>query len=144
MLSGFVLRKHCRHDRLLIAELRRARHHRPPLQKLRALFPADRPRERGVLRATCSVGADSLPGNRRAEAVDDTSVGGPGIQSVPQGIQAALRMDQGRTHHGQAVLRLERARKRTEKEMRPECYLGRGILRLAEDLGIKRDMTLTV
>lgn len=144
MLSGSVLREHCGHDRLFIAQLRRARHYRPPLQELRTIFPADRPRERGVLRASCSARADSLPGNRRAEAVDDTPVGGPGIQGVPQGIQAALRLDQGWAHHGQAVLRLERASQRTEKEMRPGYYLRRGILRLAEDFGIKRDMTLTV
>ena len=119
MFSGFVLGEHRGHDRLLAAELRCARHHRPPLQELRALFPADGPRERGVLRAPCPVRADSLPGDRRAEAVDDTPVGGSGVQGVPQGIQAALCVDQGRAHHRQAVLRLERESERTEKEMRP-------------------------
>ena len=35
-------------------------------------------------------------------------------------------------------------RAREQKEMRPRYYLSRRILRLAEDFGIKRDMTLTV
>ena len=33
---------------------------------------------------------------------------------------------------------------RTEKEMRPGYHFSRGILRLAEDFGIKKDMTSTV
>ena len=119
MLAGPVSPPHFGHDRLLPAQLCGARHYRPAVQELRPLVPTDRPGQRGVLRAPGGLRSADLPGSRGLPAVDQEAVRRSGVQGLPQGVQEALCLDQGRPYHRRAVLRLERTGQRDEKEMRP-------------------------
>ena len=134
MRACFVLVRCARHDRLFAEKLRGTRRDRAPLQELRPLVPADRPCERGVLRAPREVRRAALPRDRRIPSVDKKADRRPHLQGVSQGVQKALRVDQSRTHHRRAVLRMERESQRRKEEMRPRDHLAGGIPAVAPRL----------
>ena len=134
MRACFVLVRRAGYDRLFAAKLRRARRDGSPLQELRPLVPADWTCERGVLRAPGKVRRAALPRDRRIPSVDKKADRRPDFQGVPQGVQKALRVDQGRAHHRRAVLCVEREGTGRKEKMRPRDHLTGGVPTVAPRL----------
>ena len=66
------------------------------------------------------------------QPVDEEAVRRSGVQGLPEGVQAALRLDPGRAHLRHGFLRLERAGPGDEKEMRPGRHHPGGVHGVAE------------
>ena len=84
-----------------------------------------------------------LSGNRCAEAVDDMIVREPNIPYAPQGIQNGASLGSGTAAYRASSSMTEPNASENRKNSTAILF-SRGVLCLAEDIEIKRDMTLTV